>query len=315
MSSPPPRRAARLHPQLGLVLAAALFGFSFVIVKDSIEDLTPPAFIAMRFALGAAVLAPFAIAAERRAVGRGAAPLDRRLLVRAGLLLGVALASGFLLQTIGLVHTTASTSAFITGLYVVLIPLFERVLGRRRLATHTLAAVGLAVFGLFVLSGAQLGLGFGDAVTLACAAAFAVHFIVLGDWAPRFRPMTLNTAQVAVVAVVAMPMVLVDGVGALTGRALVGVAVTAIGCTAAALALQVHGQQRVVPTRAGLLLLLEPVFAGIIGYVVGDRLGFGGAVGAVLILAAVLVEETGAGWLTRRREARRRIAVAVAEAA
>lgn len=315
MSSSPPRRAVRLHPQFGLVLAAALFGFSFVIVKDAIEDLTPSAFIAMRFALGAAVLAPFAVVAERRAVRRGAAPLDRRLLVRAGILSGLALASGFLLQTIGLVHTTASSSAFITGLYVVLTPLFERVLGRRGLASHTLVAVGLAVFGLFVLSGAQLALGFGDAVTLACAAGFAIHFIVLGDWAPRFRPITLNTAQVGVVALVAMPMVLVDGVGELTGRALLAVVVTAIGCTGVALALQVHGQQRVAPTRAGLLLLLEPVFAGIIGYVVGDRLGFGGAVGAVLILAAVVVEETGAGWLTRRRAARRQVAEPVVEAA
>ena len=270
---------------LALVAAALLFGSTFLVVQDAVESAEPLPFLTVRFAIGTAVLAPLALR-------RGTADLRRPGLLAAGVVAGVALTAGYVLQTIGLQYTTSSVSAFLTYLLVVFVPLIVAVRTRRLPPWATVAGVVLAVIGLALLGGGpEVGAGRGELLTLGCALAFAVHLLVLADAAPRYPVAALSAVQFAVVALVlALPGLLAgdyhfDG-GAWAAAVYTGVAVTAVG-----LGLQAWGQRRVTPTRAALLLLIEPVSAAVLGFAAGERLGVAGAAGALLILGGILVSE------------------------
>jgi drug/metabolite transporter (DMT)-like permease len=280
-------------PEAALVLAAACFGVTFVMVKDAVQDVTPAGFIVLRFALGSVTLAPFAWLSSRRSSAAGARRAGGPGLFPVAVALGVALATGYMLQTTGLKYTSASNSAFITGLFVVFTPLIQVVLRHRGLGSVTATAVTVAAAGLFLITGADFGLGGGDALTLGCAFAFAVQIVLLGVYARRFDPVVLNTAQMAALAVLTLPALAVTGVGSLTGRAWLAIVVTGLACSSFAFTLQVYGQSHTSATRSALLLSLEPVFAAMVGYAVGEGLGAVGAVGAVLILLAIVIEEAG----------------------
>ncbi|MCZ7528201.1 MAG: DMT family transporter [Acidimicrobiia bacterium] len=274
--------------EAALVGAAFLYGSTFVAVQDGVEDLTPAAFLALRFGLAAGVLAPLALRRGRR-------PLLRAAWWPAGVLAGVALFGGYVLQTVGLQYTTTSSSAFVTGLYVVFTPLVALVALRRSPAPAVLAAVPLAVLGLLLLTGGGGGLGRGDAITLGGAVCFAIWLVVQDAHSRRLDPVAFVTVQVAIVAAGSAVAMLPAGVGRVTGRSLLAVAFTGALATSVAFLLQLAGQRRVGPTRAALLLLLEAVFAGLLGYGVGERLGPAGLVGAGLILVSILVAEVPAG--------------------
>jgi drug/metabolite transporter (DMT)-like permease len=211
------------------------------------------------------------------------------------------LTAGYLLQTTGLKYTSASKSAFITGLFVVFTPLIQVGLRHRGLGPVTATAVSLAAAGLFLITGADFNLGTGDALTLGCAFAFAIQIVLLGMFADRFDPIILNTAQMAALAVFTLPVLAVTGVGALTDRAWLAIIVTGLACSSFAFTLQVYGQSHASATRSALLLSLEPVFAALTGYAVGQGLGVVGVVGALLILVAIVVEEAGGHWLRDSR--------------
>lgn len=271
------------------MVAAFLFGSTFVVTKDAIEDVTPIAYVTLRFAVGTLIMIPIAWFESRRVEAPKGMP-GRGTLLRLGLLAGAALAVGYVLQTVGLQYTSASNSAFITGLFVVFTPLLAIALRHRGLGVNTAIAVVVAVLGLFLLTGARLAIGKGDALTLGCAFAYAIHIIVLSTMTARFRPLAFNAVQLGMLTVLTAPLLLVTGVGDLTGRAVAAIVFTGAAVSALSFSLQVSGQRRLTPTRSALLLSTEPVFAGVIGFVVGDRLGALGAVGAVLILAAIVIE-------------------------
>lgn len=280
--------------RLALAGAAFIYGSTFVVVQRATEDLSPAAFLALRFTVGVAVLGPFArrraaVQVPGRGRGRG------RGLHAAGLVAGAALLAGYALQTVGLQYTSTSTSAFLTGLFVVFTPLLVAVLLRRRPRPATTAAVVVATAGLFLLTGADIGFSAGELLTLACAVAFAAHIVIFGEVAGRFDPVRLNAAQLAVVAGGAAAAVPLTGLGKVTAAALAAAAFTGVAASALAFTLQLHGQRHVGPTQAALLLSLEPVFAGAFGYAVGERLGAAGFLGAVLILVAVVVTQAAPG--------------------
>ncbi len=287
---------------MALVVAAACFGLTFVMVKDAVRDVTPAGFIVLRFTLGAVTLFPLALWSHRRATTTPAPARARgaRLVPVAGAL-GVALALGYMLQTTGLKYTSASNSAFITGLFVVFTPLIQVALRHRGLGPVTATAVAFAAAGLFLITGADFHLGTGDALTLGCAFAFSVQIVLLGVFAARFDALVLNTAQMAALVVFTLPVLAWTGFGALTGRAWLAIIVTGLACSALAFTLQVYGQSHTPATRSALLLSLEPVFAAITGYAVGQGLGGVGVAGGVLILLAIVVEEAGPGWVRSRR--------------
>lgn len=288
LSRPHPSRQQR-RAQLALVVAAFFFGTTFVIVKHAVEDVTPTAYVTLRFAVGTFVMLPVAwFESKRTHVPKGMPSFVT--LLRVGLLAGAVLGIGYILQTVGLQYTSTSNSAFITGLFVVFTPLLAIALRHRRLSVNTTLAVCVAVTGLFLLTGASFSLGKGDALTLACAFAYAVHIIVLSTMAARFRPLAFNAVQLAMLTILTAPLMIVTGIGHLTGRAVIAILFTGVVTSAFSFSLQVYGQRRLAPTRSALLLSTEPVFAGIIGYVTGERLGLLGIVGAALILGAIVIE-------------------------
>lgn len=280
----------RFLPEGALVLAALLFGVTFPLVHNALKDVEPFAYLLLRFAIALVVLGPFAIVLASRGTAE-----ERRLLTRAGLLAGVLLVGGYATQTIGLETASPSTSAFITGLYVVFTPLVEGALHRKVPPLSVLVGIALATVGLYLLTGADLAFGAGELWTLLCAVFFALWIVYQGEYARRIHPIPFTTVQIVVVVVLCVPGTAAQGVGELTGLALFAAAFTGIACSSVALSLQVYGQRHIGASRAALILLTEPVFAAIAGYVDGERLGTVELVGAAVILVGIAIAELGPG--------------------
>jgi drug/metabolite transporter (DMT)-like permease len=278
-----------LLPELSLVAATAAYGATFVLVQDALERVTPVGFILLRFSLGAAVLAPFALARGWRRPGVAGRP---RAFVAAVGAFGAVGFAGYWFQNAGLERTTTSNSAFITGLFVVFTPLVETVATRTPPARPVLVAVGVSCVGLFLLTGAELSMNAGDALTLGCAALFGVWIYLGGTFSQRYDPVALTAAQLAVMALLAVPVVAAGGLGDVDGQVVAAVVVTGVLCSAVAFTLQLWGQRFVEPSRAAVILLFEPVVAGFVGYAVGERLGAPGYAGAVVILGGILLAES-----------------------
>ena len=279
-------------PEIAIATAAILYGSTFTIVQDALDDLTPSGLNVMRFALGAAVLAPFALTRNWRGPQARAAD-SRRTLLTGGLAIGAIATGAYFCQNLGLQHTTTSNSAFITGLFAVTTPIIESIVFRHAPRRAIWVAVAMSVFGLFLLTGAEPSLGFGDAVTLVTAVLFGFWFVLIGVFANRVDVIGLTAIQLGTVAVLSLPIALVEGFGSLSSDAVVAILLTGIGCSAVAFSLSVWAQRTIDPSRASLLNLLEPVVAGVIGYAIGERLGVVGYLGAALILAAIVVAERG----------------------
>jgi drug/metabolite transporter (DMT)-like permease len=286
-----------------VVAAAVIFGSTFIVVQDGIRHARPVPFLAVRFLIGAVVLA---------AAGRARASVPRRAgLAGAGLVAGTLLLGGYLFQTIGLQYTTTSVSAFVTYLLVVLVPLLSALTLRRMPSSSTLVGVGLATLGLFLLTGKGVALGKGELLTMGCAVCFALHILVLAEAAPRFDTLRLNALQLGVVgAACLLPGLWLGGYDWPLSTWLAA-AYTGVMASAIALGLQMWGQRQVGPTRTSLLLMIEPVSAAIIGAIIGEHLGWAGAGGAGLILAGIAVAELRP--LLPRRKADRYVMLATVE--
>ena len=284
-----PERAPLLLAHLAVIAAAVIFGSTFLVVKDAIEDVDPFAFLAARFGIGALVLAPFA---ARRPPSTGG--------LRAGWWCGLALAFGYVLQTVGLRTTTSSVSAFLTYLLVVLVPVLSAVVLRRPTGRSAWAGVILSTFGLVLLTGGARSLGVGELLTIGCAVAFAAHVLLLAEHAPNHDALRLNTTQLAVVGLACLgpALVLVDG--RFPAKAWAAALFCGVAASALALGLQTYAQAHLSSVRVSLLLLLEPVSAALLGVATGERLGLAGVAGCAVILAGILV--TVLGPLDRRRD-------------
>ncbi|MDQ1535218.1 MAG: hypothetical protein QOF28_2979 [Actinomycetota bacterium] len=296
-----------LLPELALITATIAFGSTFKLVQNALLDVTPVGYMLLRFGVAGLVLAPFAFrngwrnrepGAER--VDSGARSDDFRSFVKAGIVFGAIGWIGYWFQNTGLQHTTTSDSAFITGLFVVFTPIVETIARRRFPNWLVIGAVSMAAVGLFLLTGARFGLGRGNALTLGCAAAFGVWIYVGGRLANRFDAIALVFLEMVTFTALSVPLVVVDGMGRMTGRVWLAVGVTGVLCSALGFTLQLWGQRRIEPARAAVILLFEPVVAGFVGYAVGERLGVKGYVGAGVILGSILVAEAPSWVLTAR---------------
>lgn len=286
-----PAFAPRAH--LAVLAAGVLFGSTFLPMQHAVDDAEPVPFLAARFLFGALALWPLA-RREKPVPGDG----------RAGVVCGASLALGYILQTVGLQYTTTSVSAFLTYLLVVIVPLLSAAILRRVPARLTMAGVVLATAGLFLLTGRGdvEGIGKGELLTVGCAIAFAVHILLLDRFAHGHSLFRLSAAQLVVVGGgLFLPGLVLGGYGFTAGTWLAA-AYTGVAVSAGALVLQFWGQRRVGPTRASLLLTVEPVTAAFVGYAIGERLGWTGAAGAALILGGIAVAEIG-GLLTERSSA------------
>ena len=286
-------------PLLSLVAVTAVWGVTFVQVKDAVALYPLFAFLALRFAIGTATLAPLALGRLRGLDGRG---------VRWGLAAGLVLAAGYTLQTAGLERTTASSAGFVTGLFVVLTPLLATLLFGLRLGLVTWVGVALAVAGLALLSGVDTGELGGDLLVLGAALAFAVHIIVLERFAAGYDAVAFAALQMVAAAVSLTAVALLLGqLETPRGWTVWGaLAVTGVFASALGFLVQTWAQQRTTATRTALALTMEPVWAGFFGFTLaGDRLGAAGWAGAALIMAGILLSEPAAADALRRLVVRR----------
>jgi drug/metabolite transporter (DMT)-like permease len=265
-----------------LVGAAFLFGTTFVVVKDAVADAGPVPFLAVRFLIGGAVV--WVLAVRRPAEAQSG-------VVRAGILCGGVLCAGYLFQTIGLQYISSSVSAFITYLLVLIVPLLSAIVLRRPPTAPTVVGVLLAAVGLYLLHGAKSSFGEGELLTLGCAFCFAVHIILLAEFAPRFDSIRLNAVQLTVVGAACLLPGFFTGGYDFPLSVWLAALYTGVAASAVAFGLMVWAQRRVGPSRTALLLMLEPVFAAVAGAIAGDHLGLVGVSGAALILVGILVAE------------------------
>ena len=273
-------------PTLALVAVTAVWGSTFVVVKDAVERMPVTDFLSWRFALAAVamlLLRPRTVAAL--------GPAGRR----AGLLLGLALGAGYLLQTLGLQTTSAAVSGFITGMFVVLTPLGAAVLLRQPPPPVAWAAVGLATAGLALLSLRGWAVGGGELLTLGCAAAFALHIVGLGRWAATYDAFGLAVVQLIAVAALCALVAVPGGLAMPPDAGVWGaLLLTALAATALAFVVQTWAQAHLPPTRAAVVMTMEPVFGGLFAVgLAGERLGLRTLAGAVLVLAAMVLTEVG----------------------
>jgi drug/metabolite transporter (DMT)-like permease len=279
---------------LALVAVTAVWGLTFVQVKDALELYPLFAFLTVRFAIASAVLAAPA-AGRLRTLGRPG--------WTAGAALGLLLALGYALQTAGLERTTVSSAGFITGLYVVFTPLLGLVLFRTRVGSAVWVGVALALVGLAMLSGVGAGDPVGDLLVLAGSAAYSLQIVLMERYAPRYDAIAFTQAEMlsacagfAVVAV-ALGQVEVPRGWTVWGALLV----TGVFASALAFLVQTWAQRRLSAARTALAFALEPVWAGIFGFwLAGDRLGALGWGGCALIMAGIVVAEPEAARTLRR---------------
>jgi drug/metabolite transporter (DMT)-like permease len=163
---------------------------------------------------------------------------------------------------------------------------------RRSPDRRVIAAIAVSAVGLFLLTGASFDIHAGDALTLGGAVGFASWIFLASVLSQRFDAIALTTAQMFVLVVCSVPVVLIGGMGDITGEVVFAALVTGIACSALAFTLQLWGQRYVEPSRAAVILLFEPVVAGFVGYLVGERLGVAGYVGAIVIFAGIVLAES-----------------------
>ncbi len=296
----------KFRAYLLMTFVVAVWGSTFVLIKGALADSTPAAFNLIRMTLAFALLA---IAYHRswRTL--------RRTHIAAGALVGLCLAAGYQFQTIGLVRTTPSKSAFITGLVVVLVPLFSivpalRPPGARAPRWNAFLGAALAFLGiLFLTSPANSAasssvissllpdlssMNLGDILTFGCAIGFAFHCIALGHVSPRipFQPLAiLQVGFCALFMAASLPFIERPHVH-FTPRLVTALVIAAALATAAAFSIQSWAQSILPSTHTALLLTLEPVFAWITSFLItGERLGLRPAAGAILILAGIALTE------------------------
>jgi drug/metabolite transporter (DMT)-like permease len=214
---------------------------------------------------------------------------------RHGVYLGLALAAGYVAQTFGLERTPATVSGFITGLFVVFTPLFVGFFLRTRVDAVSWMGVGIATIGLALLSLHGFSVGTGEAITLLCAIAFALHVVGLGAWSTAADAYGLAVVQLGTVAVVSIVAAAPDSLAPPPDAGAWGaIALTALAATAIGFFVQTWTQAHLPPIRAALVMTMEPVFAGIFGVAFGgDDLTARVVLGAVLVLAAMLLVELG----------------------
>ena len=281
-----PWRSRRLGADLSLLLVTAIWGTTFVLVKQVTEVLPPLTFIALRFSIGFMALAALFFGRLRRAGRREWG---------AGLLIGLLLWGGFVSQTYGLQTTGASTGAFITGLSTVLVPFAALALLRHRPGPGPLLGVGLATTGLLLLTiKDDLTFGQGDLLVLVCAFCFALHITVVGKYAPRLDAVALAVIQVGVVALATWPLALAWEQPTFVASAGVWANVAFLGLAATGLVffIQTMAQRLTSPTHTAVIFTMEPVFAALFAYLwLGEVIAGRGLLGAALILAGMFVSE------------------------
>ncbi|HWH85857.1 MAG TPA: DMT family transporter [Pseudomonas sp.] len=287
-NNPPTRiRFSRLSKaECVLVLITMIWGGTFLLVQHAMTVSGPMFFVGLRFAAAAAIVALFSWRHLRELT---------LFEVKAGSFIGVAIMLGYGLQTVGLQSIPSSQSAFITALYVPFVPLLQWLVLGRRPGLMPSIGIMLAFTGLMLLSGpsgAALNFSSGEIATLISAVAIAAEIILISTFAGQVDVRRVTVVQLAVTAVLSFLLVVPTGEAIPVFSWLLLVSALGLGAASAAIQVAMNwAQKSVSPTRATLIYAGEPVWAGIVGRIAGERLPAIALVGAGLIVVAVIVSE------------------------
>jgi drug/metabolite transporter (DMT)-like permease len=294
--------SSTLRSDLLLLMTAAIWGFAFVAQRIGMDHVGPFTYNGVRFALGCLSLLPL-LSAGRARLAPVLAPAGRRVFLLGGGALGIVLFAAASLQQVALLYTTAGKAGFITGLYVVIVPLCG-ILWRKPPAAGTLVGAGLAAVGLYLLSiTAALEMAYGDFLVLLSAFFWSAQVLIVAWLSPRVRAVNLAFYQFAVCALLSLitaglwETMAWEGIRAAAMPIFYG-GVLSVGV---AYTLQVVAQRRAHPAHASILMSLEAVFAALGGWVILDEsLNARGLAGCGLMLAGMLVSQLWVG----KKEAR-----------
>jgi len=290
-----PASSRRLRANALLLLASAIWGFAFVAQRVGAESIGAFTFNSVRFAMGAAVLVPVVWWLDRRrGVPRPVRALATRAVLLPGILSGTLLAVAVGMQQVAMSHTTAGNAAFITGLYMVMVPLVAAFRGHRSSWT-TIAGIALALVGLYLLAVTDgLRIGFGDAIVLASTLVWTAQILVIEHYSRRLSALRFSIAQFAWCAVVSVPAALLLDAAPFTGLAagLVPLLYGGLISVGIAYTLQVIAQRDALASHAALIMSAEALFGALGGaLLLGENMGGRGYVGAVLMALGIVVAQ------------------------
>ena len=281
------------NANLLLMLAAAIWGFAFVAQRVGMRHVGPLTFNGVRFALGAVALMPLLIWTRRTAAASWE-PCDRSLVIKGGLAAGVILFVGATLQQYGMVYTTAGKAGFITGLYVVFVPLLGLFFGLKT-GRFVWAGALTAAIGLYLLSARGIvGIDPGDGLVLLGAVFWASHVLLIGNLSRRVPPVSLAVAQFSVVSLLSLLGAFIFESPELASIRSAAVPILYAGLLSVAVAytLQVVAQRRARPAHAAIILSCESVFAALGGWLMlSEGLSLRGLIGCALMLAGILLAQ------------------------
>ncbi|MEB3766429.1 DMT family transporter [Acinetobacter sp. MD2] len=274
-------------PQMALVLITVIWGGTFLVVQHALTASSPMFFVGFRFATAAVIVGLFSISALKQMTCKD---------VLAGSAIGLSIAAGYGSQTIGLQTISSSESAFLTALYVPMVPLLQFILFRKSLKISTWLGVLCAFIGLVLLTGNGwhgLSFNFGQMVTLTGSIAIALEILLISHFSSQVHVKCVTVIQLAVaslVAFISMPMVGETQIPAISTTLVVSA--VGLGLASALIQLTMNWAQRSVePSQAAIIYAGEPVWAGIFGRIAGERLGTAALLGGLFVVFGVVISE------------------------
>lgn len=297
----------RWFADFSLLLVAFVWGATFVIVQNAIDLLPPITFNGVRFSIAALLLGGWLILFQRKQLSF----FNWKLFI-SGVIIGLWLFVGYATQTVGLLYTSSSKAGFITGLSVVLVPLFSFFLLKLRPTRNAIAGVAVATIGLYLLTMTDISaLNQGDALVFVCAIGFAMQIVYTGKYSSKYPTLLLTVIQIGTVAVLSIVYsfffedwnLAFQSSIVLNQSVLIALVITSVFATALAFFAQTNFQKFTTPTRVALIFAMEPVFAAITGFIwAGDRLSASAIMGCFLILAGMLFAELPTAKLSLRQK-------------
>lgn len=277
-----------------LILTAAIWGFAFVAQRVGMQYVGAFSFNAVRFALGSISLIPLLIYFKKKKAAEGVKEVSLKNTIVPGIIAGTIIFLGASLQQIGLAYTTAGKAAFITGLYIVLVPLFGIFL-RQRINLSAWTGVILAVAGLYFLSvNEDFSIAKGDLIEIIGAFFWAAHILVIDNLTKKVDALKLSFVQFVVCSVLSMAVALIFEEISLPAlsQALIPILYGGLLSVGVAYTLQVVAQKHAKPSHAAIILSMESVFAALGGaLLLGENLGGRGYLGCALMFSGMILTQ------------------------
>lgn len=273
----------RFFLYLGLFYCAFIWGFTFVITKWALNGVNPIVMVCIRFIISAVIFLPFVWK-------------NKFLYLKESLVLSLFLSTLYLTQTIGLVYTTASNSGFITGLFIIFIPIFSLIFKKKKISVIEIITIFFAITGLWLLTSGIEGINFGDFLTLIAAMSYSAHLLITDKYVKdNYDIVVLAFHQFWMVGVISLIFIFIFGYKiVITTKSLGWIVFLAVFPTVFAFLIQMKAQKTIEPFKVGVIFCLEPVFAAFFAWTIGgEEFRIDKALGGFLIVFAMFINEIG----------------------